>query len=126
MPILRKIEAEFLESSRLQFDRPFQIWADSVSHKQLLIRSTKSPQHPTRIDILFKPVRSVHLPTSFENISIVAGSTLGTHAEYVVRGNAHGAPFEGYVAADVVVCHEDEKDYTDPSAIYDGALSKLS
>jgi hypothetical protein len=36
--------------------RRFQLWAQTVSHGQLLLRSPRSSHHPTRIDVLFKPV----------------------------------------------------------------------
>ena len=37
-------------------DRFFQIWRYTVSHRQLLLRSTKSDVAHTRIEILFKDV----------------------------------------------------------------------
>ena len=36
--------------------RMFQIWSFVVSHTELLLRSTKSPDHRTRIDVFFKGV----------------------------------------------------------------------
>jgi hypothetical protein len=49
----------------LDSDRKFQVWKYTVGHSQLLLRSTKSPDCSTRIDVLFKGVSEFHLPASF-------------------------------------------------------------
>jgi hypothetical protein len=36
------------------FQRKFQIWLYSVSHGQLLLRSNRSDEFRTRVDVLFK------------------------------------------------------------------------
>ncbi|MDR7320852.1 MULTISPECIES: hypothetical protein [Catenuloplanes] len=43
-------------------ERDFSVWAYTVSHGQLLLRSgwpSDAGAHPTRIDLLFKPVQAV-------------------------------------------------------------------
>jgi len=40
----------------INFERNFQIWKYTVGHGQLLLRSTKDPKCPTRIDVFFKNV----------------------------------------------------------------------
>ncbi len=39
-------------------DRRFQLWAYTVSHGSLLLRSTKTDDEPTRVDVLFRNVKA--------------------------------------------------------------------
>ena|SRR6266478_5003521 len=115
-----------MSSKPINFERSFQIWKYTVGHGQLLLRSTKSPGHQTRIDVFFKNVGAVHLPSTFDGLSIVEGSndealkmsvldsssiTKGHRKLFIVRGS----DFLGYVVAAIVVCHEDEGEYHEPS-----------
>jgi hypothetical protein len=106
-------------------DRMFQLWKYTVSHGQLLLRSTKEPNVPTRIDVLFKDVSEFHLPTLFHGLSIQEASddqirdvcslrespTFNRGKVYRVKGT----DFIGYVAASFCSCHEDEGEYYEPS-----------
>lgn len=104
-------------------ERKFQIWKYTVGHHQLLLRSPKSPESPTRIDILFKGVALVHLRTSLVGISIAEISK--AQAEDLVGElsalkdikvfTAKSTGFVGYVVALSAACHEDEGEYNDPS-----------
>lgn len=38
--------------------RRFQLWAQTVSHGQLLLRSPKGVGNPTRVELMFKPVKA--------------------------------------------------------------------
>lgn len=107
-------------------EREFQIWKYTVGHAQLLLRSTKSPRCPTRIDVLFKGVAQFHLPTSFTGVSIAEGTDADVRKLCSLRESAafgkgikvftvRGSDFFGYVAALIAVCHEDEGEYYDPS-----------
>lgn len=107
-------------------DRKFQIWKYTVGHRQLLLRSTKSPDFPTRIDVFFKGVVQFHLPTLFTGLFIAEGSedeigklcTLRespSFKEDVRIFTVKGVDFLGYVAALVVATHEDEGEYHEPS-----------
>ena len=51
-------------------NRQFQIWSYKVSHAQLLLRSTKSENNPTRIDLLFKNVAIINIPTLLNDVRI--------------------------------------------------------
>jgi hypothetical protein len=53
-----------------QSDRSFQLWRAVVGHSQLLLRSTKTEANPTRIEILFKPVRAMKIRTVLEGIRV--------------------------------------------------------
>ena len=62
----------------VNFQRPFQIWAYSVSHSQLLIRSNRSDDCLTRIDVLFKDVAAIKLPTLFDRFKVTEASASET------------------------------------------------
>lgn len=90
----------------------------------MLLRSTKSADQPTRVDVLFKDVGVINLPTSFHGLSISEASeterdklprfepkSVRTRKVFLVRsGN-----FQGYVIAGTVVSHEDRGEYSDAS-----------
>lgn len=106
-------------------DRLFQMWKYTVSHQQLLLRSTKSPDFPTRIDVFFKGVEQFHLPTILEGLFIreATEAEIGSLCSlreasfpknvkvFVVRGRG----YVGYIAASLTVFHEDQGEYNDPS-----------
>jgi hypothetical protein len=107
------------------FQRRFQIWLYTVSHSQLLLRSNRSDQYATRIDLLFKDVGVMHLPASFNGLVVMEASEgearnlniqLGAqqiHGQKVFV--IQGSNFEGYVVAGAVFWHEDEGHYFDES-----------
>jgi hypothetical protein len=43
----------------LKSDRYFQLWEYQVSHGMLLLRSPRSPEHQTNLDVLFHGVEYV-------------------------------------------------------------------
>jgi hypothetical protein len=108
----------------IHFPRNFQLWRYAVGHGQLLLRSTKTPSQPTRIDVLFKNVAALHLPASFDGLSISEASEVeaaGLHLQigskemrerktFIVRSTC----FQGYVIAGAVASHEDNGEYGDP------------
>ena len=49
----------------IQFNRKFKVWGYTVSHGQLLLRSTKDNDYPTRVDVLFKNVIFIQIPVLF-------------------------------------------------------------
>jgi hypothetical protein len=105
------------------YDRPFQVWAYTVGHGQLLLRSPKSELLTTRIDLAFKDVGAIKLPTYFSSLSVIEidPRTLGVSQEVVLHRKAWrlGVPgFEGFVIAGAAFVHEDDGEYSDPSPIY--------
>lgn len=105
----------------LQLGGRFQVWSYTVSHGQLLLRRTKSREHPTRFDVLFSNVAYMGLATVFDELDLseadisvfpaLGALSLSDRVIYAVRGiNA-----EGIVIAGSVVWHEDQGDYDDPS-----------
>ena len=106
--------------------RRFQIWRYTVSHSQLLVRTTKTEEFPTRIDVLFKGVKEFHLPTAFDGLSIMEASDKEVLKLCDLRQlsslynrekvfTVQGRDFVGYVVALVVFSHQDEGEYYDPS-----------
>jgi hypothetical protein len=104
--------------------RTFQLWEYHVGHKQLLLRSTKESDHPTRVEVAFKNVRALKIPTVMRDLSIslasdsvatAARAQTGTDSGTVSVFALVGSGFEGYVIAGVAFGHEDEGEYSDPS-----------
>lgn len=58
-----------------QSDRHFKLWDYSVSHMQMLLRSPRTPDIETNIDVVFWGVEFVELPTSLLGIEIIAASS---------------------------------------------------
>jgi|ERR1700722_9943333 len=110
----------------INLQRRFQIWAYSVGHSLLLLRSNKSSEFSTRVEILFSGVAALKLPTTFEGLSIIEVSgqdeTAGLDLElgygsltakrvFVLRGSN----FTGHVVASALFSHEDDKEHFDRS-----------
>jgi len=115
-----------MPSEVIKFARPFQIWNYTVSHRQLLLRSTKSQERQTRVDVLFKGVAALGLPSAFRELEVRPATSVdideigqphcsrlsdGAVTLYVVRGGE----FLGYVAAVGVFVHEDDAEYNEAS-----------
>jgi hypothetical protein len=109
----------------ITFARRFQLWAYTVGHGQLLLRSPKSAGLSTRVDVLFKNVAAIHLPTILDGLA-VSEATEGQKSELRVQVDplrlegrrvfvVRGTNFMGYVVAGVVASHEDEREYHEPS-----------
>ncbi len=108
------------------------MWSYRVGHSLLLLRSVKSEQQPTRVDVLFKPVAALNLPSKFQTLRIrnadadeaasirsVTGETWSDEQSlFIVEGGA----FVGWVLAAVVAHTEDNGEYSDPSSLVGDAL----
>jgi hypothetical protein len=51
-------------------DRRFQVWRFEVSHSVLLLRSTPTKEHPTRIDIMFRAVGEMRVRQGLDDLSV--------------------------------------------------------
>lgn len=51
-------------------DRTFRLWAYTVSHSTLLVRSVASPANPHNIDVVFYDVGLLQLPTTLVELTI--------------------------------------------------------
>jgi hypothetical protein len=109
-----------MSASLISFHGRFQVWSYSVSHGQLLLRSTRNPYRPTQIDVLFVNVAAMGIPTVFDDIEI-RKATLSDFSGQLQTGavSLHGRDFyqifgreiEGYVIAGSVVWNEADLDY---------------
>lgn len=111
----------------LSVPREFQIWEYTVSHGQLLLRSTKANIHKTQIDVLFKNVVFIQLPARFQGLTIseiasddprAAAVSLG---EFSLLGQTiflvEGDAWTGVVVAGAVYFLEDESTHNDQSKL---------
>jgi hypothetical protein len=112
----------------VEFDRRFSLHLYWASHGPLLLRSGKTKQQPTRIDILFYDVRWMALPVWFEGIRIERGELsnipltltakikeeahLMSVFKVVSQGVAHWV-----LAGNTVYVAEDEKSFGDDSSL---------
>jgi hypothetical protein len=104
-------------------ERLFQMWRYEVGHGQLLFRSTKSPEYPTRVDVLFKNVALIQMPTVFNGMAVrLTDATPSVElGKLALTGRRifeiTGTGVRGYVIASIVMTHEDEGNHGDPSPL---------
>jgi hypothetical protein len=105
------------------------MWAYTVSHKELLLRSRKDDEGGTRIDVLFKGVEALCLPTKLTNLAIREASDeeaahgLGGLAAADPTGElrvflVQSAEGEGRVVALVMFYAEDDGWWHEPSPLW--------
>ncbi|MFV2022903.1 hypothetical protein [Micromonospora sp. LOL_023] len=104
--------------------RQFKLWRYSVSHKVLLLRSSRDEDNSTRIDVLFQQVARMQLDTVFESLTIGRASG-GERSEIESQAGREfpggtelfivGGELANYVLSGSIVWHEDEGTYRDPS-----------
>jgi len=63
--------------------RVFKLWDYSVSHKQMLLRSPRTPDIKTNIDVVFWGVEFIEIATVLAGIEITAGTA--DHAVLAAR-----------------------------------------
>jgi len=116
-----------VHEQRLHFERRFQVWYYTVGHSRLLLRSPKTETQQTRVDVLFKDVAALNLPTLMDGITVeladeattqdlagrLGASSLRDRRVFSVRGN----DYEGYVVAGIMVQAEDTLEYDAPSSL---------
>lgn len=105
-----------------KYDGRFQWWSYDVSHGQLLLRSTPSSARSTQVDVLFKNVSSVSIPTTLDDLEVLDGEgshvptingPVGGHNVFVIRASG----VEGYVLAGAVFHREWQGKHSDPSPL---------
>ncbi len=105
--------------------RLFQLWAYTVSHGSLLLRSTKTDDDPTRVDVLFRNVKALDLPTVLHGVSVAVAGPDATARVAAATGLAPDDDtvfFEvatrnctGYVVAGAVSSDEDTREFHEAS-----------
>lgn len=106
-------------------DRSFAVWAYTVSHSQLLLR-TRTAGGRSRIDILFKPVSALNVRADYEGLAIrcatadehervlAATALTGQDLRVLMLETAGGLD---YVVTLAVGWREDDGEDRDPSAL---------
>ena len=107
--------------------RMVQMWSYTNGHSQLLLRATKDRDHPTRVDILFKMVAAMSVPTLMRELRVRQASPIEReeilftvdvdHSEDRRCFVLEGPGFAGWVVAGVMVRVEDEGEYHEPSPL---------
>lgn len=102
--------------------RMFQLWRYDVSHGFLLLRSPKDSQFETRIDVGFKNVTYIALPSVLPSLSISVATNdqldvfLNTSGVRVLDGsNLYVINANYYVVAGFMGTHEDSLEYYEES-----------
>jgi len=108
--------------------REFKLWRYTVSHGQLLLRSSKRDEASMRLEVLFKGVHWIQLPTFFDGLAIGEcniesiparedldlGPALSWHRCFRVSSRTTN----GYVIASSVFVSEDDGDDCAPSSLF--------
>ncbi|GHO80637.1 hypothetical protein KSD_84080 [Ktedonobacter sp. SOSP1-85] len=106
--------------------RIFTVWKYTISHRQLIPRSVKDKERgiSTRIDILFKPVAWMSLPTGLSDLSIEATSPeqvelMTTISDVTLQDPEklfvlRGRKSQGYVAASLYAIDESTREFDEP------------
>jgi hypothetical protein len=113
----------------LVFPRRFQLWAYSVSHSQLLLRSNRSQEEPTRIDVGFRGVVALKLAWILGDLTLsIADAATQARIEAENPGLdffekklfvCQAGDFAGWVLASTVAVAEDYDSYESPSHVFE-------
>jgi hypothetical protein len=109
----------------LRSDRSFAVWAYTVSHSQLLLR-TRTADGQSRIDILFKPVEAMKVRTDYDGL-VIRCATVTEHEQALAATGHAGRAYRvlmletagglDYVVAGAVGWKEDHGENRDPSSL---------
>jgi hypothetical protein len=108
-------ESEVQDAVVFDSSRRFQVWLYTVSHAQLLMRSVKTSGQPTRIDLLFKDVHALDLPTTTEGLAVRRDG-----AGFALSGEG----WTGAITAGAFFNAEDDLEYDDPSPFADSLFER--
>jgi hypothetical protein len=107
--------------------RKFSVFCYGISHGPLLLRSGKTDEHHTRIDVLIKDVRALEIRSWFEGLEISEvdrnylrdfPSNPLEMMEVGLRIYAlSGKGWQGFVVGGNLCVHEDDADFMAPSAL---------
>lgn len=94
----------------LESARAFSVWAYSISHSVLLIRSVPQTSYKTRVDIVFKDVKSMHLDIEFNGIKLLQSKSIENDNIFEIESRG----FSGYVKSSSINIFEELAEYHDP------------
>jgi hypothetical protein len=107
------------------FGRTFRLWSYEASNRVMLLRSGRSPLHPTRIDLMLRNVEELRLPTTIPDLSVdvlprglaaVGLGTVGGPGVFVFGVSAGGSRV-GFVLAGSLHLSEDDLSSDEPSTV---------
>lgn len=111
----------------VSFQRKFQVWSYDVGHGQLLLRSTKSANHTTQVDVLFKNVGLISMPTLFEGLTVIESSKQELESSGLTMGllpaenrkcmKLEGNNWHGAITAGNIAWSEDDADHNAKSKL---------
>jgi len=113
-----------MSQANFRYKGRFQWWAYTVSHGQLLLRSTKSPERPTQVDILFKDVGAVCMPTAIVDPQVTEGGPQDVPGIHQLESEGRriflirGSGGQGYIVAGSAFSDEGDHDFHDPSPLF--------
>jgi hypothetical protein len=107
--------------------RSFVIFSYAVSHGLLLLRSRKTKEESTRVDILFQDVRAMELRSWFEGLTIKEVDAIflkgirSNPTEMMEQGNKiysiTGREWLGFIVGGIVSVREDDGEFFAPSGL---------
>ncbi|QHO71541.1 hypothetical protein ACH79_01800 [Bradyrhizobium sp. CCBAU 051011] len=113
--------------SSFKSDRKFSIFSYEASHGLLLLRSGKTNEHHTRIDVLVRDVRAMEIRSWFEGFEIVEEDReylrefRSNPIEMIEPGNKvyalRGIGWRGFIVAGILLAQEDDGEYMDRSPL---------
>jgi hypothetical protein len=103
------------------------VFSYGISHGPLLLRSGKTDEHHTRIDVLILDVRAMEIRSWFEGFEITEvdrdylRNFRSNPIEMMQIGLSvyalSGKGWQGFIVGGNLCVHEDEADFTAPSAL---------
>jgi hypothetical protein len=103
------------------------VFSYAASHGLLLLRSRKTPQVKTRLDVLFQDVRAMELRSWFEGLvieevdAIFLQGVRSNPIELIEKGNKvyslRGNRWSGFIVGGIVSFKEDDGEYMTPSGL---------
>lgn len=111
-----------MSTKTVKFDRQFQVWKYQVGHGRLLLRSPKNNINKSRIDLLFKNVTYIGIPTAFETMLVEIADDM--EMKGIVNKIGTSVPKDSrlyiineafYIVAAYFGSHEDDLEYFEDS-----------
>jgi hypothetical protein len=118
-----------METNPLSFksDRKFSVFSYGISHGLLLLRSGKTDEHNTRIDVLIRDVRAMEIRSWFEGLEITEADReylrefRSNPIEMIEPGNRvyalWGKGWQGFIVGGILSVQEDESEYMAPTGL---------
>lgn len=94
----------------IRSERTFQLWQYTVSHGQLVLRSTKDSKNGMQLDVLFKNVQRVELPSLMRGLQVTPDDAPGgAHRRFKLTGRE----WQGAIVAGAMAWHGSNAEHFD-------------